>query len=475
MNKKNIDIAVIGEGITGLCTAYWLKKRGLAVTLLAKDADAGGSMKSVSDNGFLYETGANTGTETTPLFKELVTDLHLQEEFLYAGPEEKNLFVLRNGTLIPFPSGPASFFSSDLFSAKGKLRILKEPFIGAAQKEETVAEFVSRRLGYEFLEYAADPFVAGVYAGRTEQLSVRAAFPELYAMEKNYGGLVRGMVKRAGERKRQEENSGYSSKIFSFRSGMQTLPRALAESLRSETIVHARVTGIHQPERKTSRGKRYVVEYLSKGKRQKLHTDYVICATAAYEAASILRHLSPVTSDILDSIYYAPLISLFLGYRREDVPHPMNGLGFLVPSGEHQKILGCMWNSSLFPGRAPEGHVALTAFIGGACRPELYKLSDAHIIRETMKALLSAMQVAGKPVYWNLTRWHKSIPQYTIGYQRKIDALELFERHFPGISLAGNYRGGISAGNCVQSAYKLAESLAAEIALIPKSSERNIL
>ena len=475
MNKKNIDIVVVGEGITGLSTAYWLKKKGLAVLILSKDLDAGGTMKSIADRGFLYETGANTALETTPLFKDIVADLHLQDEFIYANPEGKNRFILRNDRLIPLPLGPLSFLRTNLFSAKGKMQILREPFIGRAHKEESIAEFVSRRLGYEFLDYAIDPFVAGVFAGKAEQLSVRSAFPKLYALEKNYGGLIMGAIRGAAKRRRREEKAKDGAETFSFRSGMQTLPHALAESMRSEIIAGARVTGIRQPKRTKASSKRYIIEYSSKEKHHKLETDYVVFAAAAYDAAPIIRLLSPETAEVLDSIYYSPVVSIFLGYKREDINHPLNGFGFLVPSKERKNILGCLWNSSLFPGRAPKNHAAVNAFIGGARQPELCEMSDTGIIKETTKALSSAMQISGKPVYWNLTRWHKSIPQYAIGYQRNIDALERFERHFDGIVLAGNYRGGISVGDCVKNSYELAQSLAAKIVLTSKSSERIVL
>jgi protoporphyrinogen/coproporphyrinogen III oxidase len=187
MGPIKTDVIVIGEGITGLSTAYWLKKRGINVTVLAKDNGVGGTMKSVQEQGFLYETGANTALETTPHFKELVSDLKLESEFIYANPEGKNRYILRDNVLQSMPLGPGSFFLTKLFSTAAKFRVVKEPFIGRAEKEESVAEFVERRLGREFLDYAIDPFVAGVFAGKTEQLSVRSAFPKLYALEEKYG------------------------------------------------------------------------------------------------------------------------------------------------------------------------------------------------------------------------------------------------------------------------------------------------
>jgi protoporphyrinogen/coproporphyrinogen III oxidase len=469
MGPIKTDVIVVGEGITGLGIAYWLKKRGINVTVLAKDSEAGGTMKSVHEQGFLYETGANTALETTPFFKELISDLNLETELCYANPEGKNRYILRDSVLHSMPLGPGSFLFTKLFSPAAKFRVMKEPFIGRAEKEESIAEFVERRLGREFLDYAIDPFVAGVFAGKTEQLSVRSAFPKLYALEEKYGGLVKGMIKGARERKQRAEKAKDRAETFSFVNGMQVLPRAIGNSLGKTLLFNAKVTGIrnlttardevpHEPDIR-----RYLVEYLSNGKKEEMEADIVIFAVPAFDASPIIKLLSRDTANVLSSIYYSPVISIFLGVKREDVGHKLDGFGFLLPSKEKRKILGCLWNSCLFGNRAPAGLVALNAFIGGARQPELTGLNDEQIIQITLDELKSIMQFSGKPVYLNITRWQKSIPQYEIGYQQKMDVLAQFEESNQGILLAGNYRGGISVGDCVQNAHEIAEAVSSRI------------
>jgi protoporphyrinogen/coproporphyrinogen III oxidase len=467
MGPTKTDVIIIGEGITGLCVAYWLKKRGIKVTVLAKDSEVGGTMKSVQDHGFLYETGANTGLETTPLIKELVSDLKLESEFVYAHPEGKNRYILRDGILRSMPLGPGSFLSTKLFSLTAKLRVMKEPFIGRATKEESIAEFVERRLGRDFLDYAIDPFVAGVFAGKPEQLSVRSAFPKLYALEEKYGGLVKGMMKGAQERKQRAEKAKDRAETFSFVSGMQMLPCAIAASLGKSVILNAKVTTIrnltiaHNEPSNEPDARRYLVEYLHRDQEKEMEADSVVFAIPAYDASPIIKSLSMDAARVLSSIYYSPIVSIFLGVNRENIGHRLDGFGFLVPSKERRKILGCLWNSCLFAHRAPAGMTALNAFIGGARQPELTTLSDERIIQITLDELKSIMQLSGNPVYLHLTRWQKSIPQYEIGYQQKIDALAQFEESNPGIVLAGNYRGGISVGDCVQNAHEIAKTLSA--------------
>jgi oxygen-dependent protoporphyrinogen oxidase len=469
MGPTKTDVIIIGEGITGLCVAYWLKKRGVKVTVLAKDSEVGGTMKSVQDHGFLYETGANTALETTPLFKELVSDLKLESEFVYANPEGKNRYILRDGILHSMPLGPGSFLSTKLFSPAAKFRVMKEPFIGRATKEESIAEFVERRLGRDFLDYVIDPFVAGVFAGKPEQLSVRSAFPKLYALEEKYGGLVKGMIKGAPERKQRAEKAKDRAETFSFVSGMQMLPHAIATSLGKSVILNAKVTNIrnlttarNEPSNEPD-ARRYLVEYLHNDQEAEMEADSIVFAIPAYDASPIIKSLSMDTARVLSSIYYSPIVSIFLGVNRENIGHRLDGFGFLIPSKEKRKILGCLWNSCLFAHRAPVGMAALNAFIGGARQPELTTLSDERIIQITLDELKSIMQLSGNPVYLHLTRWQKSIPQYEIGYQHKIDALAQCEESLPGIVLAGNYRGGISVGDCVQNAHEIAKTLSANI------------
>lgn len=454
--KKHTTVAIIGEGITGLSVAYWLQKQHVDVLLLARENKAGGTMKSVVEKGFLYETGANTGLETTPLFKELVRELELQDEFLYANPAGKYRYILKNDSLNPLPLNPFSFIRTPLFSIQAKLRLLKEPWIGKAAEEESVASFVARRLGKEFLDYAIDPFVAGVFAGKPETLSVRAAFPKLYALEERYGSLIRGMILGARERKQRAEKAKDRAATFAFKSGMQVLPRALAHALGKNILYGTQVRSLSLQKEATTESYKYTLDCIAQDGQFTVTASAVVLATAAYDAAPIVKTISPTAAAVLDSIYYPPIVSIFLGFRREDIGIPLNGFGFLVPSCEQKTILGCLWNSSLFPYRAPEGMVAVNVFVGGSRQPELYALSDDELLARSLDDLKKSMQISGKPVYLHITRWQKSIPQYELGYEKKVEALKETEQQFRGLFFAGNYRGGISVGDCIKNAYELA-------------------
>jgi len=292
----------------------------------------------------------------------------------------------------------------------------------------------------------------------------------LYALEEKYGGLVKGMIRGAQERKERAEKAKDRAETFSFRSGMQTLPQAIAATMKNEIVLNAKVIAIrdlaieHATPPNEPDARRYLVEYRHNEIPAELEADHVVFATAAYDAAPIVKSLSVQTAHMLASIYYSPIVSVFLGFKRDDIAHPLNGFGYLIPSAEKKKTLGCLWNSSLFSGRAPDGMAAVNAFVGGARQPELYDLTDDQVLELTVNELQSTMHISGNPVYLHLTRWPKSIPQYELGYQNKMDALNEFEEQYQGILLTGNYRSGISVGDCIKNAYETAERLADTIA-----------
>lgn len=467
MNTQQCDVVIIGGGISGLCVAHWLTKRNVNVIVLEKDAQVGGTMKSVSENGFLVETGPNSALETTPLIKELVSDCKLENEFLYANPASKNRYILRNGRLQALPLNPIAFLNTGLFSALAKLRLLKEPFIGKADREESIAEFVTRRLGQEFLDYAIDPFVAGVFAGRPEKLSVRAAFPKLYALEEKYGGLIKGMVKGRKERKARAEKAKDRAESFSFRSGMQTLPQAIAKQLGGKVITEATVFSFEKKsstEQQPGRHK-FVVEYSRKGTTERIAANVIVLSVPAYAAAGLIRQYSPLTATALESIYYPPVTSVYAGFDQTAIVEPLDGFGFLIPTKEKREILGCLWSSSLFSGRAPKGMVSLTAFIGGSRKPESALLEERALCDVVLTDLKNIMQIKGKHVYLKVTRWKQAIPQYELGYQQKLNAFNQFEMEHPGVFFCSNFKGGISVGDCVKSAHETAEIIGAAISL----------
>jgi oxygen-dependent protoporphyrinogen oxidase len=454
-------VVIIGAGISGLTAAWRLRKLGVDVIVLEKQGEAGGTMRTLLDGDWMIESGPNSALETTPYFKQIFEELGISESMRYANNAAEKRYIMRDGNLHALPMSPGAFLSTNLWTLRGKLRLLKEPFVGRADKEETIAEFVERRLGREFLDYAINPFVAGVYAGNPEHLSVRSAFPKLYALEEKYGGLIKGMIKGRRERKKRAEKAKDRARMFSFDKGMGVFPAAIAAHLGDAIKYNCTVDPLAIPQSSNGNGRRWAVTYTQNGTNHTLQADAVVLSTPAHSAAKLIQHVSASLAETLDRIYYPPVIEVFLGYRRDQIGIPLDGFGYLIPAIERRKILGTIWSSVLFEGRAPDGHVALTTFLGGSRQPELTRQTDDEARASVHTEIANIMKVKGDPVFARVNRWERAIPQYNLGYGKTIDAIVQCEQNHPGLFLCSNFRGGIAVGDCVMSAERTAEAVLA--------------
>ncbi len=452
-----LDVLVVGAGISGLATAFGLVRKGFRVEVLEAAAKPGGVIGSVNRDGALYETGPNSALDTTPLIGELIEAAGIAAERLPASEVANTRFVVRNGRPIALPMSPGAFLATPLFSPLAKARLALEPFIGRqpADKEESIAHFVRRRLGREFLDYAIEPFVAGIYAGDPDRLSVPAAFPKLHALEQRYGSLIVGAILGARERKRRAEKAKNTAKSFSFRGGMRTLTDALARGIGRVTL-GARVVSLSR----LSDGS-FVVVYDLDGETITRHARAVVLSVPAGEAARLAYPLAPEATRALQEILYPPVTVVATAYRREDVTHSLGGFGFLAPRVEGRAVLGTLFSSSMFEGRAPAGQVLLTNFVGGRRNPELAAAADDAVI-EKVAAEHRALLGARAPALWNVvTRWPRAIPQYEMGHLGRMAKVGEAEKAVPGLKFCANYRGGVSVGDCIANAHATAESLGA--------------
>lgn len=451
-----MKIAVIGAGISGLATAHFLKRSGADPIVFEKDNVPGGTIGTRIVDGYLVESGPNSTSETNFVIDELLSDLSISGEKVYAEESSKYRFIVRNGRLQALPSGPGSFISTKLWTTGAKLRLFAEPFIGRAAYEESIADFVTRRLGSEFLDYAINPFVAGVYAGNPSDLSVRAAFPKLYALEEKYGGLLKGTIGGARERKKRGTKAKASSKLFAFRSGMGILPRTIAAELAGSVRLGASVESVRKE------GTRFMVNFSQSGKLDSEEYDAVVLSTPAFAAASMVKAWLPELASELSKIKYPPVAVAVLGYRREQVRIDLKGFGFLVPEAEKRKILGTIWSSSIFPDRAPEGAVELTTFVGGSRQPKLVALANEEIARIAHEENADLMKIDGHPAFRAVRKWDQAIPQYNIGHLAILDAVRHVESIHKGFYICCNYRDGISVADCIANGKKTAESVLKE-------------
>jgi oxygen-dependent protoporphyrinogen oxidase len=448
-------VVVIGAGISGLTSAYLLAKRGYDVRIIEKKSEVGGSIESVKESGFLFDRGPNSALETTPLINQLVEELNLQDELLYANKEANKRYILRNNKLHALPMSPPALIKTELFSAKAKLRLMAEPFIGRSNDGyyQSLAEFVKRRLGQEFLDYAINPFVAGVYAGRPEDLSVKSAFPKLYALEEKYGGLIVGTIRSIRERRKRAEKSKQSARMLSFKNGMITLPKAIAKFFGNKIILSADVTSID----KTNDG--YIVSYKHNGIDEAIVCDAVLSTVPAYVASEIFAKFNNSFKTHADAIYYPPVLVYFLAYEKKNIKQPLDGFGFLIPEKEKKSFLGALWSSVIFPFRADENFATFTLFVGGSRNPDFVKEDRNKLLDKVREEFEQLMRINGQPVYSAHRFWEKAIPQYNIGYIEHEKFFDEFEKQNPGLFISGNFRGGISVGDCIKNADLVTEKI----------------
>jgi len=449
--QKRDKVVIVGAGISGLTTAYLLNKLGYDITVLEKKKEPGGSIETVVEKDFLFDRGPNSALETHPLIGQIIEDLDLKEQLVYANKEGNKRYILRNNQLYPLPISPPAFLKTKLFSPSAKLRLMAEPFIGRSKDGyyQSISEFVTRRLGKEFLDYAINPFVAGVYAGNPEELSVKSAFPKLYELEEKYGGLIIGTIRSIKERKRRAEKSKQSAKMLSFKDGMQVLPNALAKHLGEKVKLHSEVTSIKKD------GNCFKIDYMQDGEPRTIESNKIISTVPAYAAANLFSHFDNGLTKHLNEIYYPPVLVLYLAYKKTDIGRLLDGFGFLIPSKEKKSFLGAIWSSVIFPNRILNGNGAenkavFTLFVGGARNPEIGSIDKEILIGKVRKEFEEIMKISGETIFQTYKYWSKAIPQYNIGYIEHDRYFDEFEKKNPGIILSGNYRGGISVGDCVK-------------------------
>jgi protoporphyrinogen/coproporphyrinogen III oxidase len=453
-------IVVVGAGISGLAAAFELRRqaadagRTLEVLVLEEQDQVGGKVRTVTEKGYLCETGVQAFLDNSPPTLALAETLGLGPRLRRAAEAAKKRWIYKSGQLMELPMSPPQFLRSKLLTFRGKLRAAWEPFARKrpAGVDETVADFARRRLGAEALTMLVGPMVSGVFAGDPANLSVKSAFPKVVALEDKYGGLIRGMLKLRKERGR-EVDAGPGGTLTSFDTGMVTPCTALAERLGDAVRLSTTVTALER------RGDALRV-VLRDGT---LDADAVVLAIPAYVQARLLGPHDQACADLLEQVPYPPLIVACLGFRREDVGHPLDGFGFLVPRREPIRLLGALFESTLFTGRAPDGHVLVRAMIGGATNPELCTLDDAAILTILRNELGPILELRAGPVFSRLWRHEQAIPQYTPGHADRVTELEARVVALGPLVLAGNAYRGISLNDCVRNAAGVAERALARL------------
>ncbi len=452
----DLDVIVIGGGISGLSTAWWLAQSGLKVQVWEKKNRPGGKIKTDIENGFRTEQAAsmimNFKSEVDQFFTQSGVEAYKTKRLLKA---ENNRYLINQGKLQPLPMTITRLFFSSMWSTQGKFRLLMEPFIGKAKKHnETVTEFITRRLGHEFLEKAMEPLIAGTLASNPDLASARHVIPRLTALENKFGSITAGIFahKIIGKRTARDPES------FSFNGGMETLPQQLASDPKLGFRENIQVKKIirHGP---------HHWEVQASGPDGDIYCKarHVVISSPADAAAQLLKPINQTLSELLENIEYTPLSVVHIGLEQSAVKHPLDSAGFLVPRDEKNTakmtINGNLWMSSIFSNRAPEHCILLSSYIGGARQPSAINLSTQESIARVLEDISPLLGISAEPIMGRIDKHQRALPLYHGHYPEKLKAIEEQLRILPGLHLEANYIGGVSVRDRIVSSKKAAEKI----------------
>jgi protoporphyrinogen/coproporphyrinogen III oxidase len=445
-------VAVVGAGIAGLAVAHAVRREApeADVTVLEASSRPGGNIRSERVDGYLCEWGPNGFLDSVPETLALARDLGLAERIQRSDDRARRRFIFRDGRLHVLPGGPAAFLGSRLLSWRGKLRIAGEPFApGRPDGDETIHAFAARRIGREAADVLVGSMVSGVFAGDARALSLRACFPKMWQMETDHGGLFRALLAKVRERRvrRGDALGSPLGTLTSFRDGTEELVRAAAAALGHSLRLGAEVTALRRS------GSRWRVEAAGDGG---VEADAVVLAGPPSASARLVSEVDDPLAVELAAIPSAGLAVVALGFEESRLAAPLDGFGLLVPRGEGPRVLGVLWDSSIYPGRAPSGRVLLRAMIGGALDPEAVRLEDEGLLAVVRRDLEATMGLSADPAFVRIYRHPLGIPQYVVGHLGRLARVGDRLARLPGLHVAGNGYRGVAINSCVAEARPLA-------------------
>lgn len=451
--QMKYDVIIIGAGLTGLSTAFYLRQKGLNIVVLEKEKRTGGAICTHIEDGFVFEEGPNTGVIGNPEIAELFELLKIQSETANSDAEKR--LILKNHKWHPLPSGAISFLKTPLFSFSDKIKIAFEPFRKkGTDPEESVASLASRRIGRSFVDYAVNPFISGIYAGDPTKLVTKYALPKLYNLEQKYGSFIGGSYKKSKEVKTDRDRKA-TRKVFSGKLGFSSLVEKLVEQIGPENIICS-AEKIQVIPNKTQ----YEVTFRQGGEPMIFTSDKVISTVGAHALPLILPFIDDSDMLNISNLTYARVIQVAVGVSKNAIDDKYISFGGLIPAKENQRILGVLFPSFCFENRAPEGFATLAIYMGGIRNPHIFNLDDTAIKNIVEEDLDRLFQIPTSAIrFIKIFRHPYAIPQYEKSSGKRFETIEKIESQYPGLIIAGNSRNGIGIADRVKQAYDISESI----------------
>lgn len=446
------DTIVIGAGITGLTAAFQLRRRGTDVEILECRNRVGGQIHTFHIDGFTFESGPNTGVVKYPEVAELFEQLDEKCQIETAHNSAKRRLIWKGDRFHDLPSSLTTAITTPLFTWKDKLRILGEPWRRrGTDPDESVGDLAERRLGRSFVDYAVDPFLSGVYAGDPYRLPTRLALPKLYRLEQDHGSFIRGSIAKARQPKTDRDRKATKA-VFSARGGFGRLTEALAESIGADRITtSARHISI------LPHDKGWMVSYEKDGERHAIEARRVITTCGAYSLPRLLPFVDSTLMADLNNLYYAPVVQIGVGID-DTRGHDRMAFGGLVPSGEQREVLGILFPSACFDGRAPRHGAALAYFMGGVRHPEMVDMGNDELTAIVRRTLVDMLKYPADlaPRTLRIFRHERAIPQYEVSTDRRLAAIDRLRELYPTLTIAGNLRDGIGIADRIKQGFDVA-------------------
>ncbi len=452
-------ITIIGAGISGLSLGYSIlqKRQDIELRIFEAEVRPGGKIWTEKTGSYLCEASVNGFLNNKPETLELADRLSLNT--LRSSDNARKRYILSKNMLQLIPDNPKAFFTSDFLSITGRMRVLGEYFMPKGKEDdESLESFALRRVGREFYEKLLDPMASGIYAGDPSKMSIRSCFGKVFDIEKKYGSLIKGFIAMGKQAKKSGKKvaAGPLGVLHSFSDGMYSLIESLKSQLGDKIISGKGVVAVQK------KSDTYEICF---NDNTTYETNVLIFATPAYNTSEAIRDMDAIISEILKTIPYPPVAVVALGLEKNKIKANTDVFGFLIPAKEKRKILGTLFDSSIFPSRAPHGKILLRTFVGGARSPELAQLDDEDLINTVMSELKEILKISAEPDFIKIFRWHKAIPQYLVGHKEKLKMLDNELMMHKGLYLTGNAYRGVSVNDCIANSFELAGKIASDVGL----------